>query len=238
VARFAEGARERGATRVLATGTAAARDAPNRDELGAAIEAASGVPLRLISGDTEARLTFLGATTAAGMRAGEAAAVADIGGGSTEIVTGEVGGELGFARSFPIGSGRLHRQLEADDPPGLEGLARAREAAEAAFPDGLPQAPAVVVVGGTMTALGRMLGTDVLDGDALARATEELAGTPSEELARRHELDPERARILPAGLVLVQTVADRLGATPHVGSGGIREGVIIALDHGDDETRW
>jgi exopolyphosphatase/guanosine-5'-triphosphate,3'-diphosphate pyrophosphatase len=238
VARFAAGARERGATRVLATGTAAPREAPNGDELCSAIEDASGVHLRLLSGETEARLTFLGATTAAGLRPGQLAAVADIGGGSTEIVTGEVGGELAFVQSFAMGSGRLHRQLAAGDPPGDDALRRARALAETVFAGELPSAPAVVVVGGTMTALGRMLGTDVLDGEALDRAAAELATTPSAELAARHDLDPERARLLPAGLVLVQTVAARLGAIPHVGAGGIREGILIALAAGDDESRW
>jgi exopolyphosphatase/pppGpp-phosphohydrolase len=70
----------------------------------------------------------------------------------------------------------------------------------------------------------------------LERVAAELAGTPSAEVARRHEVDPQRARILPAGLAIVQTVADRLGATPHVGAGGIREGIIMALDGADDET--
>ena len=56
-----------------------------------------------------------------------------------------------------------------------------------------------------------------------------LATTPSEQLARMAELEPERVRLLPAGLLILEEIADRLGRRLHVGRGGLREGVIVDL---------
>ena len=227
VARFAAAARERGAHELLATATAAAREAPNGDELAAAVEAASGVPLRIIGGDEEARLTFAGATRAGGLAPGAQGAVVDIGGGSTEVVVGTVGGALDYARSFKLGSGRLTQELGAADPPTDEDLARASRIVSGVLPDDLPHVPEAIVVGGTATSLARVVGGS-LHGDALERAAGILQASPSAEVARTYELDPERARLLPAGLVVLRDVAARLGAQVEVGAGGIREGVILA----------
>ena len=75
-----------GVAEVRAVATSAARDAANRDELQAAVEAALGVPVDVISGEEEAALSFLGAT--AGLDAPAPYLVVDIGGGSTEFVVG------------------------------------------------------------------------------------------------------------------------------------------------------
>jgi exopolyphosphatase/pppGpp-phosphohydrolase len=87
------------------------------------------------------------------------------------------------------------------------------------------------VVGGTATSLAR-LGGGSLRGDALERAAAILQAAPSAEVARTHEVDPERARLLPAGLVILRDVAARLGARVEVGAGGIREGVILSAFDG------
>jgi exopolyphosphatase/guanosine-5'-triphosphate,3'-diphosphate pyrophosphatase len=222
---------------VVATATAAAREAPNGDTLAAAVEAASGVPLRIIDGDEEARLTFAGATRAGGLEAGAHSAVVDIGGGSTEVVVGTVGGALDYARSFRLGSGLLTQELDASDPPTDDDLARASRAVAQALPDDLPHVPEAFVVGGTATSLARVAGGS-LGGNALARALGILQAAPSAEVARAYELDPERARLLPAGLVILRDVAARLGARVQPGAGGIREGVILARLRDDPDSRW
>jgi exopolyphosphatase/guanosine-5'-triphosphate,3'-diphosphate pyrophosphatase len=227
VARFATEARRRGAVEVTAVATAAAREAPNAAALVAAVREAAGLELRIVDGDAEAQLTFAGATGAAGMRTGDEAAVVDVGGGSTEVVVGRVGGELRYARSFRIGSGRLHDRLEASDPPSAEQLDRARGLVDELLAADLPRVAAAVVVGGTATALGQLVGP-VLDAGSLERAAGLLAAAPSDQVAREHGLDRERARILPAGLVIVRAVAERLGARVTVGAGGIREGLLLA----------
>jgi exopolyphosphatase/guanosine-5'-triphosphate,3'-diphosphate pyrophosphatase len=229
VARFAAEARRRGAEDVVAVATAAAREAPNGAALVAAVRASSGLELRIVDGDEEARLTFAGATAAAGIGPGDEAAVVDIGGGSTEVVVGRVGGELRYGRSFRIGSGRLHDLVQPADPPTAGDLDRARREVEGVLAADLPRVALAVAVGGTATAVGRLVGP-ALDGAALDRAAALLRAARSAEVAREHGLDPERARILPAGLVILQAVAERLGARIAVGIGGIREGLIMARE--------
>jgi len=105
-----------------------------------------------------------------------------------------------------------------------------------ALPDDLPHVPEAFAVGGTATSLARLAGS--LHDDALARAVGILQAAPSAEVARAYELDPERARLLPAGLVILRDVAARLGARVQPGAGGIREGVILAHLRDDPDTRW
>ena len=87
VGRMAEKARQFGAEQLDIFATSAARDAANGDLLIAEIQKAAGVPPEIVSGEEEARLSFAGASLAAPGtgRCG----VIDIGGGSTEIATGE-----------------------------------------------------------------------------------------------------------------------------------------------------
>src|SRR5688500_13558139 len=78
--RRARAARELGAGEVVAVATAAIRDAANRDELERGVEDAIGVPLRVISGEEEARLSFLGATRTLPEPVTGETAVVDVGG--------------------------------------------------------------------------------------------------------------------------------------------------------------
>ncbi len=114
---------------------------------------------------------------------------------------------------------------------------RASRVVAGVLPDDLPRVPEVIVVGGTATALARLTGGD-LDADGLERARAILQGAPSADVARAHDVDPERARLLPAGLVILRDVASRLGARVQPGAGGIREGVILARLQVDPDTRW
>ena len=56
-----------------------------------------------------------------------------------------------------------------------------------------------------------------------------LATTPVDEVARRFELDPERVRLLPAGILILEAISDRLGCPLQVGRGGLREGAILEM---------
>jgi exopolyphosphatase/guanosine-5'-triphosphate,3'-diphosphate pyrophosphatase len=104
--------------------TSAARDAANRDELFAALRDAAGVEPTLLTGDAEARLSFTGAT--ADLPPGPVPVlVADIGGGSTELVVGTPGEEPHAAVSLDVGSVRLTERWFEADPPGPEALANA-----------------------------------------------------------------------------------------------------------------
>ena len=111
---FVAEARSADVAAIYMIGTAAVRDAPNRDDLLRQIEREAGVACRVVSGDEEADLTFLGAT--AGESLDGALAVGDIGGGSTERIVA-VNGTIRERRSLPLGSGRLTERVEPHDPP-------------------------------------------------------------------------------------------------------------------------
>jgi exopolyphosphatase/guanosine-5'-triphosphate,3'-diphosphate pyrophosphatase len=112
---------ELGAEHVRATATSAARDATNRDAFFGPATEALGVTPELLSGEEEARLSFLGAT--AGLDAPGPYLVVDIGGGSTELVVGTT--EPEGLRSLDIGCVRITEQFLHGDPPAPEELSAA-----------------------------------------------------------------------------------------------------------------
>jgi exopolyphosphatase/guanosine-5'-triphosphate,3'-diphosphate pyrophosphatase len=232
VATQARLAREIGAKRVVAVATAVIRDAPNQEELAAAVETAGGTPLQILSGPEEARLSFVGATrTLASPREGTIA-VADVGGGSTEIAIGDPRGIVSWSESFRIGSGFLADSYLHSDPPAAEELEAVRRHAAGVF-EGLdpPASDSAVAVGGTATSLRRLVGTELAH-ETLERGIRVLSVTPIPEVARRFELDPERVRLLPAGILVLEQISDCLGLPLKIARGGLREGVILELVDG------
>lgn len=224
-----ERARELGATRQAVVATAALRDARNRDDVLGAVAAACGVVVQLLSEDEEARLTFLGAARTLGRPLHGTLAVVDVGGRSTEVAVGSLPGGATWARSFPIGSGLLADTHLRSDPPGSNELdavrGHAREALAGLRP---PRADSAVACGGSAGSLVRMTGQD-LSQEALARATEQLSAAPAAVVADRFELDQERVRLLPAGVLILAAVAECLEMPLEVGNGGLREGVLFEL---------
>jgi exopolyphosphatase/guanosine-5'-triphosphate,3'-diphosphate pyrophosphatase len=105
-----------GAEKVVALATSAVRDSSNGDEFREALRERFGIEARTISGDEEARLTFLGATSAREDR-DEPTLVIDIGGGSTELVVGPPGGDPEFHVSTQAGSVRQTERHLGSDPP-------------------------------------------------------------------------------------------------------------------------
>jgi exopolyphosphatase/guanosine-5'-triphosphate,3'-diphosphate pyrophosphatase len=210
-----------------AVGTAALREAVNRDELVAAIERAAGVPVHVLSGEEEARLAFVGATrTLPEPPAGEVGVV-DVGGGSTELVVGTAEAGVTWCTSFRVGSGQLATAYLRSDPPAEAELDRVRRHVEGAF-EGLraPRPPVAYAVGGSAGSLRRLAG-EVLDDRALDRALRVLGTTPAAEVSRRIGLDPERVRLLPAGMLILQAAGRLFGGPLRIGRGGLREGVIL-----------
>src|SRR5260221_3692656 len=118
VAGFASQARQWPVNSLRIIGTSAARDALNPEELGGAIEQASGLALEIISGDQEADWVFRGVTTDPKL-SGRKLLILDVGGGSTEFILGEGGHHL-FRQSFPVGSLRLLERFRPHDPPSPE----------------------------------------------------------------------------------------------------------------------
>jgi exopolyphosphatase / guanosine-5'-triphosphate,3'-diphosphate pyrophosphatase len=222
-------ARELGADDIIVVATAAVRNAKNRLEFEAAVEAESGLPVRVLSGHEEARLSFLGATRTFSGPLDGSIAVADVGGGSTEIVIGTLADGVSWDESFRIGSGFLADSYLGSDPPAAHELEAARHHVSGMF-EGLeiPASLHGVATGGSANALRRLVGAE-LGYETLERAVRVLASTPMAEVAKRFDLDPERVRVLPGGVLIIEEIAAKLGRPLFVGKGGVREGAILEL---------
>jgi exopolyphosphatase / guanosine-5'-triphosphate,3'-diphosphate pyrophosphatase len=232
VARQVEVARELGAAQIVAVATAAIRNASNRDELRAAIERAGDMRLEVLTGEEEARLCFVGATRTLPAPADGTIAVIDVGGGSSEIAIGQPGGRVAWSASFRIGSGFLADSYLHSDPPAVDELEELRRHVAGAF-EGLepPAADSAVAVGGTATSLRRLLGGEIAH-ESLERGIRVLSTTRIADVAARFELDPERVRLLPAGILVLEAISDLLRLPVRIARGGLREGVLLELVEG------
>jgi len=225
-------AREVGAGEIVAVATAAIRHAANRDDLVAAVEDAGGMLLTVLSDEEEARLSFVGATRTLLQPADGTIAVIDVGGGSTELAVGEPDGNMAWSASFRIGSGFLADSYLRTDPPSIDELEKLRRHVVGTF-EGLepPAADSAVAVGGTATSLRRLVGAE-LSHETLERGIRVLSLTPIAEIARRFELDTERVRLLPAGILVLEALSDVLRLPLRIARGGLREGVLLELVEG------
>ena len=222
-------ARELGTETIRAVATAAIREAANQEDFTRAIAARTGVDVEVLSDEEEARLAFVGATSALDHPPAGVIAVIDVGGSSSEIAIGTIAEGVRASSSFRIGSGFLADSYLHSDPPTVVELQRVRTHIAGAF-EGftLPSPVLAVGVGGSSTSLRRLVG-GVLDHETLERGLRILATRPSEEVAQAFELEPERVRLLPAGMLILQEISDRLGRALMIGRGGLREGVILEL---------
>ena len=225
-------ARELGTHTIRVVATAAIRDAANREDVALALARRAGVEVEVLSGEEEARLAFVGATRALEHPPEGDIAVIDVGGSSSEIAIGTVAGGVRASSSFRIGSGLLADSYLHSDPPTAVELQRVRAHVADTF-DGfvLPTPELALGVGGSSTSLALLVGA-VLDHETIERGLAILAGMPSDEVARAFELEAERVRLLPAGMLVLQEISDRLGRPLLIGAGGLREGVILDMAGG------
>jgi exopolyphosphatase / guanosine-5'-triphosphate,3'-diphosphate pyrophosphatase len=228
VARQREVAAVAGAAQLRVVATAAIRRAANRDALLAALRERAGVEATVVNGDHEARLAFAGATGTLETPPEGTVAVVDVGGMSTEIAVGTVAGGVTWARSYQIGSSALAASCRKD-PPSRDDVENIRAAARAAFVETpIPAADHAIAVGGSAASMPTLVGP-VIDREALERALGVLTSAPADEVARMHDLAPERTQLLPAGILVLGAAAERLGRPLQIGRGGLREGVLLEL---------
>jgi exopolyphosphatase / guanosine-5'-triphosphate,3'-diphosphate pyrophosphatase len=229
VGEFATEARRLGCMHITTLVASPGRQAANGNELLRRLESAAQVPVRLLRRDEEARLAYDGAVSAADVDE-ETVAVCDVGGGSAQLAVGTP--DLGpvWLRSLDIGSLRLTRQVFDRYPPGKKAFREARRVVREHC-DGLalPLPKAALAVGGSARGLKRLLGTRTLGEQELSEALKLLRKQPADELAEEHGIDPERARTLPAGAVILTEIQRRLAIPLVVGRGGVREGALLEL---------
>ena len=220
-------AHELEATDLRIMATAVIRRAANRDELVDVVSERVGLEVHVLDEDEEARLAFLGATRMLTHPVKGEVAVVDVGGGSSELAVGTVEGGVSWAQSWRVGSGFLADSYLRSDPPAIEELEAVRAHVAGTF-EGLEVDPPVlaVAVGGSAASLRRLVGAE-LDHETLERGVRVLATNPIEEVARRFELEAERVRLLPAGILILEAISDHLGLPLQIGKGGLREGAIL-----------
>ena len=224
--RYAERGRALGAERMLAVATSAVRDAANRDDFLARV-AASGFEPRLLSGEEEAATTFAGVCSRA--PGGEAVSadgtlIVDVGGGSTELVLGAAGG-VAWSRSLQAGCVRMTERFLGEDVVAERALAacaaavgellevvpdevdRGRASARSPSPAPRrrwPRSPTAV------RRRRRVHGARI----SRAQVRELQARLAALPLAERRDvpgLEPARAPVIVAGLVVLGCVLDRFG---------------------------
>jgi exopolyphosphatase/guanosine-5'-triphosphate,3'-diphosphate pyrophosphatase len=231
---YVDAARSLGADAVTLVGTEPLRRAGDGRTLVHEVLMALGLPVHVVTHEEEAFLTVVGVM--AGRPVAHETLVVDLGGGSSEFcVVGPDGPPR--AAGLRLGSARLTDRLAAHDPPTAEELyemlVEARRLVDQA-PDARPRE--IVAVGGTASNLVKVIrfgrSRRVLTRDGTAKGLALLAAEPAELAALRHAIKPARARILPAGAVIVDAILRRYGVdSMRVSEAGIREGAILARAH-------
>jgi exopolyphosphatase/guanosine-5'-triphosphate,3'-diphosphate pyrophosphatase len=203
---------EAGAESARAVLTSAVRDADNGPGFVAEVRDRFGLDARELSGDEEARLTYVGATSR--RRREHPTLVIDVGGGSTELVVG-AGDDLRFHVSTQAGVVRQTERHLRSDPPTAEELRELTGDVEAIFARAVPRDAIglprdAIAVAGTATSLAGidLGGPEGVEGHVLELATcerllERLAAMPLAERRELPGLHPDRAPVIVAGAVLL-----------------------------------
>jgi exopolyphosphatase / guanosine-5'-triphosphate,3'-diphosphate pyrophosphatase len=234
-------AEDKGVEDFIGFATSAVRDAGNGDEVLARIQERTGVRIRVLSGENEARLTFLAARRWFGWSSGRLLVI-DIGGGSLEVAAG-LDEEPEATMSLPLGAGRLTRDwFTADPPPAGEVRKLRKQRAEIArVAGGLRRggtADHAVGTSKTFRQLARIAGAApssegfyvrrfLKHGDVSLWA-ERLAAMNRAERARLPGVSEGRAAQMPTGAVIADAVMDLMGvAQLEICPWALREGVIL-----------
>jgi exopolyphosphatase/guanosine-5'-triphosphate,3'-diphosphate pyrophosphatase len=242
VAAYVERARALGAGKLRIVATSAVREATNGRAYAAALEARTGVPVEIVSGADEARLTVRGVLDALGELSGTVV-VFDIGGGSTEYV---VAGGRDVVASVSLHLGVVHlaerypfpdrvdpRKYQVMEDEVTVQLARELPAAIAGA-----RLDHLVGTAGTVTSLAALdLGLATydpvrvhghrLDRDTVARQLARLGALTLRERAQVPCLEPGRADLIVAGIAIVLATMRVLGTSSLVVSdAGLREGMM------------
>ncbi|MEV6318176.1 Ppx/GppA family phosphatase [Streptomyces sp. NPDC051776] len=253
VAAAREEAERWGVTSPFVFATSIVRDASNRQDALDAVLCRTGMPLRLMSGRTEAELTFLAARRWLGWRSGPLVLL-DIGGGSLEVAFGR-SGMPDFAASLPLGAGRLTREHFAHhDPPGPAAVKALRRRVRHELRDVAArirwEGPHTgVATSRTFQQLARLCGAAPgREGPFVRRrlarrdlrpAIDALAALPTAERASMPGISQARAGQSLAGAVVAHTTMKLIGLDRVVISPwALREGILLTYLEGGEVPWW
>ncbi|MFI9586474.1 Ppx/GppA family phosphatase [Streptomyces sp. NPDC052236] len=241
-----QAAEDKGCEEVLPFATSAVREASNADLVLARVRTETGIDLAVLTGEEEARLTFLAARRWFGWSAGKLL-VLDIGGGSLEIAFG-MDEEPDAAVSLPLGAGRLTAMLPGDppDPQDVKALrrhVRAQIARTVGEFSRFGKPDHIVATSKTFKQLARIAGAArsaeglYVQRDLSRKSLEEwvpkLAAMTVEQRAELPGVSEGRARQVLAGALVAEAAMDLFDAAElEVCPWALREGVILRrLDH-------
>jgi exopolyphosphatase/guanosine-5'-triphosphate,3'-diphosphate pyrophosphatase len=260
IARFAQSAREAGASDIRAVATSAVRESGNRDEFLAAVRATSGVDVEVLSESEEARLIHLGVSR--GYPIGDRlACIFDIGGGSTEFIIAD-GERPFFLRSVRLGSLRLYDEFlaERETPQRYRELdAHVRELVAGIAPQLIEyRFELLLATSGTVMGLAALDAATsgapaqrahgyVLRLERLAALQREMLAMTPAERRKMPGMNPRRSDIIVAGNAIVMAIMEALGQEQLIVSErALREGIVVdyiernlavARRLGDERTR-
>ncbi len=247
ISRMVERCREAGCDHIQIAATAAVREAHDHPEFCERVLARTGVSVRVLSGEDEARISFLGVADKLD-ESGGASLVFDLGGGSTELILGDRHG-IRWLSSLPLGHLRCTQAVAPmPNPPGPATTVRLRElVTETLAPviRDLQDHPwrRLVGVSGTVWTLSRVLeghcGRPLPAGRTAPRMSQadvtslrvRIEDHRRPQLAYLPGMDRRRSDSFYAGVVVVETLLQSLGRdTLWTAEGGIREGLVADFE--------
>src|SRR5215471_10521192 len=235
-------AEDKGVEDIIAFATSAVREAVNGEQVLVRIRERTGAQINVMTGQEEARLTFLAARRWFGWSSGRLKVI-DIGGGSLEVASG-IDEQPDAMVSLPLGAGRLTRDWFSTDPPSAQEVRRVRKhvraeiarEAGAMLRHGRPDQ--VVGTSKTFRQLARIAGAApsdegpyvkrVLQNSDVAALAERLPKLSQAERARLPGVSAARVAQLPAGAIVADAIFDLLGVDQlELCPWALREGVIL-----------
>ena len=231
-------AEDKGCTTILAFATSAVRDAVNAEDVIARVNLASGLELQVLSGEDEARLTFLAVRRWFGWSAGRLG-VFDIGGGSLELAVGS-DETPDVAQSLPLGAGRLTRDWisAGRSTPELRLHVRSAIADGAVAILRWGSFDRGVATSKTFRSLARICGAAsshdgqyvlrVLRRSDLSRLVEQLVTMPVEDIIELPGVSPDRAHQIQAGAIVAEATMSLFDlAELEICPWALREGLLL-----------
>jgi exopolyphosphatase / guanosine-5'-triphosphate,3'-diphosphate pyrophosphatase len=235
-------AEDKGVASLIAFATSAVREADNGEQVLARIEARTGAHINVLTGEEEARLTFLAARRWFGWSSGRLLVI-DIGGGSLEVAAG-IDEEPDALVSLPLGAGRLTRDWITADPPPHDEVRKLRRYVRAEIANQIGgvlrhgAADHVVGTSKTFRQLARIAGAApsaegpyakrVLSHADISMWARQLAEMTTAERAKLQGVSAGRAPQLAAGAIVADAILDLLQVEGlELCPWALREGVIL-----------